>query len=391
MASGEIVWSVDVPGPATQIEILGEIALLTTLKPSHGGDYLYGVAKDSGRPRWAIPLHGAGSSVVGFGDLVVAIDEAVVSALDLGSGTSRWQASATRIFADSTYVDIAMQGDLLFLNDSNVVRAISLGDGSERWRTEVVADRDASFSPVLELDAGLVVAASWPASAAGLDSATGQAAWTWTSEPGYRLTEAPLVVEGVVMMALAPFRYRDFDGLVVGLDSETGAVLWSTPRSSRDTDLRMWKVPGGLIEAAWTQDSPVVRYDSASGSAEPVWAVDQSSYRNVYDIVVDGENIFVVADERDSAFNGRYVLVSVDANFVERWSSELPWSASVQIEADVLLTAGADSSDGGFVHAFEADTGQELWQVPFEQAVVDLRSSGGVAYVLSSDQLVSCD
>lgn len=91
------------------------------------------------------------------------------------------------------------------------------------------------------------------------------------------------------------------------------------------------------------------------------------------------------------AFNGRYVLVSVDANFVERWSSELPWSASVQIEADVLLTAGADSSDGGFVHAFEADTGQELWQVPFEQAVVDLRSSGGVAYVLSSDQLVSCD
>jgi outer membrane protein assembly factor BamB len=222
--------------------------------------------------------------------LVVADARGRVSALDLGSGSPRWEIRLRNArIASGVGVGsgIAVVGTM----DGYAI-AVNLENGDEVWRTRLSSEVLA-VSPVA---AGIVVARTNDGRLHALDAPSGTVRWTvlrTTPALSLRGVQVPQVLPGRVLAG--------FDtGRLLMLGANRGNVLWeatvAVPRGRSDLE-RMIDADGympvyrGVIFASSYQGRLAA---VTVESGDPIWARDFSSYQGA-DIHPDSEILVITA------------------------------------------------------------------------------------------------
>jgi outer membrane protein assembly factor BamB len=198
----------------------------------------------------------------------------------------------------------------------SAVHAVDLDTGQEVWRypAEPVRDRTFFAAPALT-ESGLLIAGSYDHKVFALDTASGQALWTF-EEAQDRIVASPTVDGDTVYIASA-------DGVLYALKAEDGQALWSF-----DIDGHIWASPvvrdGRLFVG--TMSHVVYALDAATG--ELVWN------RDVGGAIVD----------HPSLVNGLLVVGALGRPLtaLDPATGEVRWTA----ESDRWIWASAASSDG---------------------------------------------
>ena len=383
----------------------------------------------TGAERWAVEvpypeegeLHPAGDQVIARSSNYPS-DPASVFAVDASDGTPRWQ----REVADSSYVQGQPQvsADLVVTLDGSSVVALYADDGTEGWRAEAGED------PNLVVDGpDVALGRNDTGELLLLDVETGRE--RWAVDLGGE--------DGPVPVALRPTRVIALDGnrSLVGIDRQTGQVVWTSPRPAGDarrvldgpaagpvieavigvpdarleatdpeTGVLLWQLPtgGAASERAVILGDLVIAPDNTTvqgievATGTPVWTVTLADVvqmsRPTPDLLVFGASDF------DSASS---TLVAVDAASGEqRWSIPLSVSSTGPVTAvgDQLLVGGGvgqdsalvDADDDGRVFAVGVRDGDMTWEARRrDAAMASILVRGDDAIVLTADQPIFCD
>jgi outer membrane protein assembly factor BamB len=222
--------------------------------------------------------------------LVVADARGRVSALDLASGTPRWE-SRLRNARIASGVGVGSGIAVVGTMDGYAI-AVNLENGDEVWRTRLSSEVLA-VSPVA---AGIVVARTNDGRLHALDAPSGTVRWTvlrTTPALSLRGVQVPQVLPGRVLAG--------FDtGRLLMLGANRGNVLWeatvAVPRGRSDLE-RMIDADGympvyrGVIFASSYQGRLAA---VTVESGDPIWARDFSSYQGA-DIHPDSEILVITA------------------------------------------------------------------------------------------------
>ena len=217
----------------------------TLVAASHDG-VLRALDPESGDLRWAFrPDSAFGASIGGRhyqstpallpGGLVAAADDkGTVVALDLATGRLAW---SVEMGAAVTADLVAASGELFVSTERGLLLALGEG-GAERWRYQAAPMvKLASVSVGLDL----VAVGGTDGVLRGLDPETGQVRWTFTTDGA--ITSAPAVASGggrgVVYVG-------GMDRRVVGLDAQTGEVAWEAEVEGRVKTTPV-VTPGGVL------------------------------------------------------------------------------------------------------------------------------------------------
>lgn len=185
-----------------------------------------------------------------------------------------------------------------------------------------------------------------------LDADSGTISWTNT-EPAEAVNCAPQVVDGTVYVG-------SYDGTVYAIDADSGTTTWSHT------------VASGLVQSSPTVADGTLYiggYDALFAidveTGEPTWT------RTGYDdwvfaspTVVDGR-VYIAGGQRTAeaiAADTGETLWSVTTEY----ESTSAASSTTVADGIVVIGSGAGefSSDRtGYVHAFDANTGEEIWTV----------------------------
>jgi outer membrane protein assembly factor BamB len=222
--------------------------------------------------------------------LVVADARGRVSALDLASGTPRWE-SRLRNARIASGVGVGSGIAVVGTMDGYAI-AVNLENGDEVWRTRLSSEVLA-VSPVA---AGIVVARTNDGRLHALDAPSGTVRWTvlrTTPALSLRGVQVPQVLPGRVLAG--------FDtGRLLMLGANRGNVLWeatvAVPSGRSDLE-RMIDADGympvyrGVIFASSYQGRLAA---VTVESGDPIWARDFSSYQGA-DIHPDSEILVITA------------------------------------------------------------------------------------------------
>ncbi len=276
---------------------------------SYGG-MLWRVQTDG--PVRSTPAIGQGMVFVGSGDFHLY-------ALDERSGRVLWRYRAD---AGVTGSPALSEGVVYVTDQASTVHAVDVETGELVWRVPTGPDRPLPWghesgdvwasSPTLVDD--VLYVGSGDGHLYALDRATGQTRWRFATEGRVRST--PAVAEGRVYVGSG-------DGRVYALDASSGDLLWRA-----DTEgVSLFSGDFGF-DRRTVQSSPAV---------------------------ADGR-VFVGA--RDGFL---YALDAASGRRLWRVDHQVSWVNGSPAVARGLVVVG--SSDGRFVHAVDAVTGEERWRV----------------------------
>ena len=260
-ASGQILWTVDLPTPARGAPVAGN-GLIVVVSQSNE---VYAINQQDGTEAWnyigidetAGVLSSANPAITG-GRVVVPFSSGEITALDLKTGEPAWIDGVTRGF-----------------------------------RTQAVSGlADVSASPIVSGNTVYATGVSGRTIAASLRSGERQ----WEQDLGS--VHTPVVSGNALFMV-------DLDDRMVALDRKTGETLWATvlPRPERKKRRRNWAGPvlanGALV--AVSSDGRMALVDAASGSIMATYDVNTDVY--VAPIVAGGRLIVLDGDDAVAAFN----------------------------------------------------------------------------------------
>lgn len=282
----------------------------------------------------------AGDLVVTAGYTVAAardtIDEEVLLAYDLATGTERWRLAASTMGGSQFGLPVVADGSLY-------------ATLSPPWHDD---PRD-PISPT--------VAAERPGSVLlGIDARTGQERWRAPiADPEYA---PPIVAEGNVFLQAS-------DGAIVAYDAATGAARWRVqspatgPEIDRPRHVTLAATDGMLVVSA---RRVLLGLDAATGDER--WRL--ATTNDGWDRVVAGEGlVYQFADVGPGAEGdivGRIRAIAV-ADGTVRWEQEVSGINGTPL--DPLLASGMlifrDPTNEPTIIALDAATGDERWRREF--------------------------
>ena len=385
---------------------------------------VYAIEAATGRQRWAHALQGptvSSPALVG-GVVVIGSDNGEVAGLEPETGAVRWTYNA----GEPVEAAVAANEDTAFVAGSEgLLAALDPATGAERWSYST--DAATRAAPAADGDDLVVVSGGY---VNVVDVATGDQ--RWVSEAGGFVGPAAIVGDSIVAA-------RE-DGGIVRLDRADGAEQqrWSSAdamsQGDRANGLRLGVNAGGgalwladedsvvrrlgpplaggqrePLGAAWLTtfdtapytgtfnntpvawgddalvidlDNRVYRTDPATGAGEALGTVagdDGSTYSGP---VVDGDTAYAVFGERLHAFGL--------PGLAERWTAKLAGTVPrppVVADGVVVVAASGDGNEAGAtpvtVSAYEADSGEQLWEAVFEPTLAGISPAvrEGMVYV----------
>ncbi len=253
--------------------------------PLSGGDWPAALEKE-----WAVEVGIGYSSPLVSGDSVYIFtrrdEEETLTALSLGSGRVLWRASyaapyrvssAARDHGKGPKSTPALSGGRIFtLGISGILSAFDAATGETIWRHdfggrfgETSPSFGASMSPIVDGDRLFAhVGGSGDGAVLALDAATGEEIWSWAGAgPGYA---SPVIAEISGVRQLI----TQVETAVVGIDLETGRLLWNLPFETPWVQNVVTPVVEGdlLIYSGLDQGITAVR-PTRSGNG---WALDEA-------------------------------------------------------------------------------------------------------------------
>ena len=326
-------------------------------------DFIYALNAESGDLLWKFesesdlypPLTVAGGIVhaEGAGGELFALDAYTGERL-----RNDERVSAASLLSDGVRYTSVLGSDGLSLN----VRAIDESSGELMWEADV---RRSSWLPLLfPLTAsGGNVYVSDADTVHALDSTTGKLAWSFADDTESPIQSPPLAADGVVFLRSYSAAYA--------LDESTGEQVW---RYEADIVGLMVDRPIVMADGIWflAEDGGVLRaLDAATGQL--LW-----SYEDDYVSFISGVSngmVFVTSGVAD------FYALDV-ATGKEMWSLDAGDLSLVEVTVvdGVLYAASLD----GYLHTFDARTGEPIWSVEIGYHVGGTKPylvSGGVVYV----------
>jgi len=272
-----------------------------------------------GNPTIAWQFHADGSvgtAIAVAGGLVLAAsDDGLLHAIDIDTGTERWQLAVAGVVRGPFAVD----GRVYIASGDGIVHAVALADaarvwdsttalvtpseitvldghvfvgtgdgfvvtfdaatGRELWRTQVSPDAAPVHGPSAR--SGVVVAASDDAYLAAIDAATGAVRWRIQASPD--LVGTPVIAEGTVYLGVSP---DSEGGRLVAVALATGAEQWR-------------------IEAPMYAPSVLNGFGYVSGPTGAVRAIDLADGTELWSAALSGSL-------RPPVVAGEIVYVSLD-------------------------------------------------------------------------------
>lgn len=183
--------------------------------------------------------------------------------------------------------------------------------------------------------------------------------WAWGHESGDLYLSAPLLGEVAGAMRLW---FGAGDGKLYAVDPGNGRVLWSLPTEGR---IRSTPALAGGTVVVGSADGSVYAADAASGELR--WRFDTGGRAlDSGDFGYDRKTVQsspAIADGRVFVGSRKGSLYAIDLETgTGLWEAShgLSWVNGAPAVADGRVFAG--SSDGRFIQAVNADTGEELWR-----------------------------
>ncbi|HCE01733.1 MAG TPA: serine/threonine protein kinase [Acidobacteria bacterium] len=253
--------------------------------------------------QWKVDVGFGYASPILIGDVVYMFtrqgDDEVMTALDAGSGETRWSTkypapfnmmAATRNHGPGpkstpAYAD----GRLFTLGISGIVTAFDAATGRQLWQRPPDAVEPlyhTGQSPYVDGDQVILHVGGQDAGAlTAFDVATGQERWRWVGDgPAYG---SPIVVEVEGVRQVITFTQENF----VGVTADGGQLLWrrpyTTPSTTTSQTPRLYD--GDVIESG--RGNGITRFrvvrEGNAWTTEDVWHADEVSLHMTNGVVVD--------------------------------------------------------------------------------------------------------
>ncbi len=351
---------------------------------AHRGAYATRGLRSYGGLLWRAPTGGPirSTAAVTVHDVYVGSSDGHLYALDPQTGARRWAYDAGAAVTGSP----AVAGDVVYVTDRrSTLHAVDARTGRARWTVKTGPDVPFPWgfesgdiyvsSPTVAT--GTVYFGAGDAKLYAVSEADGAVRWTLRTDGRVRST--PAVADGRVYVGSA-------DGSVYAADAHTGRRLWRF-----DTQGRQLQSGNFGFDRRTVQSSPAVAdgrvyigardgflYAIDAATGKQLWTFDHKiSWVNASPAVAMGL-VFVGSSD------GGFVQAVDAASGQERWRTEtedIVWSSAVVTDSTVYFTDA-----GGRVRALDAGTGAERWAVRlpsriFSSPVVH----DGVLYVGSGD------
>lgn len=330
----------------------------------------------------------------------------------------------------------AVTDDAVYFGDwSGRIYALDRSTGEERWHRDtptqpnIYAGQIPASPTVAEVEGEEVVVIAGGRTVSVLRTSDGEPRWQETlgrpddPEDPTEIQGSPAVADGVVLVPTDVHNDRERRSGLVALSLDDGAERWTwDPEAGRpsggcgslwgspsvDVEVRLVVIGTGSCfeEASWNEYSEaIVGVDLDTG--KPRWSYQPRTEMTAQDWDFAGApNLFSIGDREVVGLgskDGRYYLV-------DRWDGELVWKArAVRQEADddgfafggfIGATSVAPDADGRLVvaggtavgdcpcqHAFDAATGEALWQSPEAGGTYGASAAaGGVVFTAGIDQ-----
>jgi len=209
----------------------------------------------------------------------------------------------------------------------------------------------------------------------------------WVKRPGtfssvHGFSSTPILFEGKVIVNCD----QDGDGYIVALAVEDGREIWriTRPNRTRSYCTPLIRDVGGKTEMVLSGSECVTSYDPRNGSLR--WIIDGPTQQFVASLVYNqNANIFFLT----AGFPEHHILAIkpggegnvTETNIVWRTHEGAAYVPSPISEGDYCLVV----SDLGFVHCFEAKTGNILWKTRVGHHHASPVSANGLVYFLSDN------
>ncbi|HYI44822.1 MAG TPA: PQQ-binding-like beta-propeller repeat protein [Actinomycetota bacterium] len=357
--------------------------LIAATSDIHNSPELFAVDAEDGRELWStdLPDDYVNDGPAMVDGVVVLLMGQTLRGYDPTSGSELWAQST----GASSSTRIETHEGLVFVFDGTFVVAFQARDGQERWRRETTDD--GSNEPMVERDMVFMGQLRGPLLA--LDPMTGEVLWEGPA-PAQKLRRFDVLGTGggQVIVVDSP-RRPDAPERLVAIDLESQKVTWSRDLRGDYYYARMF---GDLV---FDSAQRLFAIDSRTGEVR--WRYRPSS-ENSHDRVIHAtrhaDGVFV----RWTRTNRVRVL---DAR-----SGATKWATRVEgrliqepvIQDDVVYQPlfrirnyyGGDGNTGGLA-ALRLGSGEPLWSVSTDKAVLELADAGASLAVLAADPLLFCD
>lgn len=313
--------------------------------------------------QWQIEVDESAIPLEQTDDALVTVTHDAVLAVE-ADGTERWRVEV-EMEDSSDYPDVYVATDSIYVDNDRRIRALDPDDGAVRWRFE--GDETASVN---EITSERVVASTLEGIVA-LSTANGReqwrfepengGVWSWPHHDGDR------------------FFVSTTEGLFYALAERDGSVLWQTqfPRQGENEyqtaypHLSTVGVTSGIVVAQEGYDGPLYGLNSESGAR--LWTFEPTTETDSYGATIADGVVYV---------NDSPVLRAVStADGTERWrvdlDRELSWSP--RLLEDALYVGGENRVD-----AISTD-GSERWQfVPGDDVGASVQGATAETVVVRS-------
>ncbi|WP_254864539.1 PQQ-binding-like beta-propeller repeat protein [Halovivax gelatinilyticus] len=329
-------------------------------------------ARDAGDLEWRASTDDAvwSSPTIYDEAVLVGSENGTVSSLDRENGSLRWTAD---VGGPSSASPTAADG-VVYAGSTDGLFALDAETGDVVWHHET--SWDVHSSPTVA--DGTVYAASLGVLYA-LDADTGAVEWTFVPEGGTE--SSPVVVDGTVY--IGAYGVADDDGFVHAIDAGDGTETWRTEVDGQVTASPT--VKGGLVYVG-SHDGGLYALDATSGSK--TWRFDTGGAVHSSPTVSDGRVYVGTGFEEDD--NG--AVFALDASTgTQAWSSGFGRQQELLVSsptvADGTVYVG---SQYPYVHAFEADSGTQLWRQSMPSSTFSSPTvADGTLYIGSMDGSVN--
>lgn len=309
------------------------------------------------------------SPVVADGTVYAGAHNGTFYAVNTTTGDVAWTKDGS--FTTETGRAASVTGGVVFAADGSSLVAMDASSGATEWTFDTGAPIESAPAVV----DGTVYVGSNDDRVYAIDGADGSKVWEYTT--GGSVKSGPAVADGRVYVGSS-------DNAVYALDAATGAKHWSTPTGGDVVSTPT--VADGTVYVG-SDDQTLYALDASSGVEQ--WHYDRAS----------GLFTSSVAVADGTVYAGRYAggssLAAIDASDGSRvWNVSIGSVKGTPAVVNGSVYAYAEHRNSGYLHGFDAQTGETQWRYGTEEEQAAESSPAvveGVVYVGANDTYHSSD